>query len=127
MRLPSVDPGATDGKVGGPTLSSQEGKPRTNTYRVCHSRSVCRWRARALSLAATSVAADLASTGQATLGVCNCGEGQAGVFQARLSEGEHLGKAGWGETLGGNLWGKGRRSRKADEAGRIRFVGICTF
>lgn len=94
MRLPSVDPGATDRKVDGPTSL-----PGT-TYRVCHSHSAFLWRGRALSLAATSVVANLASMGQATLRVCNCGEGLAGVLQARLPEGEHLGKAGWGETLG---------------------------
>lgn len=59
-----------DRKVRGPSISSQEGKPHISTYRVCHPCSVSPWRVGALSLATTSAAADLASTGQAAPGVC---------------------------------------------------------
>lgn len=71
------------------------GKPCINKYLWCllaHSASP--WRVRALSLATTSAAADLASTGQATPWVCNNDEGQAGVLQAGLIGGGYLRKKG---------------------------------
>ena len=94
MGLPSVDPGAVDRKVDAPSVSSQEEKPHINTDCVCHPHSVSPWRVRALSLATTSAAADLASMGQAAPGVCNYAEGQEGVLQAGLIGGGHLGKKG---------------------------------
>lgn len=90
---------------------------------VFHSHSVSLWRVEAFSLAATSVTADLASTGQAALDVCNCGEGQAGFLQVGL-----VGGSIWGRQAGVRHWEetcqqgqKVERSRR----GRQNPVWVC--